>query len=292
MSIKKVIMSLFIGGSAGIFVPLLLTPLVGSQAALFILFGGLIVYLSGTYILGRIQAKQGNRNSKILPPTNAVLKGLKTFDAELLLLGFKQVGVVERRFLFQTNQSYFYMNHSQNIMAYTSTTGGTRVRFSSYLADGFDVSTDYPIGTSDESRKIVHRVVKSSLGEALDYHKHHVNQRIAEHGASKQFPSIQDVLDWEDHQALSLDSYNSQLKLSGKIWLRMLVAFILASVATAIVMITIFIGFIIAGYEEAPPLGSILGIINIIFVIIGLIWSAKPLYKPETVEDRKKKEFA
>lgn len=296
MSFVKLALQLAFWYAMAFFVPKLLAPFVGIQTANYIYWGFIVVYISGAYILGKIASKQGHRNSKILPVTGDIPKSLYKIVTELEELSFTQIGVIKYKPMFGllgTQVVYTYLNPSRNIFAYAKTNEGAHVIFSCYFPDGFDVSTNFPIGLPVDSDKLIRRIVKSSIQAALDFHKHHAKKRIATHGKPKQFTNIQEMLDWEDQHQLAVEEHKSANKVGKKIWLRLIAAMIIAPILGGLLLVPVVIYFLVQGYEQLPAFfNTLIGVVSFGSLIVGLLWAYRPLYKPETVEERKKKEFA
>lgn len=295
MSFVKLALQLAFWYAMAFFVPKLLAPFVGIQTANYIYWGFIVVYIAGAYILGKIASKQGHRNTEILPVSDDMPARVREIHDELVTRGLTQIGVIEHKplIILPGTIAYVYSNKGRNVFAYAYKKGDIKLTLSCSFPDGFDVSTDYPKGIPGATKKIVRRVVKSSVYTALDFHLHHVKQHIAEHGRPKQFTSLRELFDWEDRQELSVDNFSRASKQSGKIWLRVLLAMIIAPILGGLLLVPVVIYFLFQGYEDLPAFFNILvGIVSIGSIILGLLWAYRPLYKPETVEERKKKEFA
>lgn len=277
---------------AGAVVPQLLTPIVGEQNANIIFFGGIALWLTWSFVGSFFRGKNIYKNMRILPRTSDIPEDLQTYAHELQQLGFGQAGVYETKLGRKTVHTYVYANRSRNIMAYIfPALNGIKshVRFSCYLPDGFDVSTDYPYGQPSKSKKIILRVVKSSLQEAFEYHTHHVRQHIRAHGKPKAFTSLQELLNWESNQAYGTDSAKTELKRTATLWIRIVIS-IVAGFVVNIAAIIALVGYnTLVGQPGTTHLSLMMVILGILTPIVGLLWAFKPLYSPETVESRKKR---
>lgn len=264
--------------------------------SVLILLVGYFIYVIFLRVLGRRQAKQGNKNAEIFPKTDDIPDELKENDKQLQSLGFVQMGTVTNRYRFKKVNTFVYCNASKNIIAYQAKNNSSRVAFSSYLADGVVVVTEYPSGVAIESEKIIRRIVKSDLDTAIEYHTHHVRQQMPEHGIPQKFDTIRDILVWEDRHQIGVDNDKSSTKIMGNFYLRLLFAiFIFTPILSVISILGVDIVFMFFGvvYEDMPKVFDLITkVIIMASLIICILWAYRPLYKSETVEDRKKKELA
>lgn len=267
---------------------LILGQFVGQNKANLLLVIAIFIHFLGETLMGYVRS---NRPSitKVLPPTDNIPDALKEYDSALSSLDFVHVNTT----MAKDFQSFIYWNDTQDIIVAFSGLVDTKVKFSTYLADGFYVATDYPMGVKREAKKISRHIVTSTLEAAFEYHQHHVQQQTLEHGVPKQFEAIEEIINWEDQNNLRRASHSSNVLSSVKFFLRYVVGVIVAFIIWYSAIIAIQFGLGYFGFVEM--LTHINWISNVVlissFIICG-IWAFKPMYKPETVEDRKKKEFA
>lgn len=288
MSLRRFLIRGGIGFVISILIITLLNIFLDSQTANIIFIVGMIIYFIGASLLGWYRSARRNQ-TKILPLVDDMPEAIKQTDSILSSLGFQQVCKAKHK----KNETYMYWNDSQDIMVALAKGDKVGARFSTYLKDGFYVSTDYPIGTKSETKKIFRHVVKSSIEAAFDYHQQQVQRHIPDYGEPTHFESIQDMINWEDQNNIRLDVHKTNIKFSIKVLVRYIIAVIVTHIVWYSIMVAIQFSFNYFGYTQLPiNFGLLSNIIYIITLVICGAWAYRPMYKPETVEDRKKKEFA
>lgn len=288
MGIQKFLVRGSIGAIIVIISIVILNFFVDYLTACLITTIGYIVYLSSKLILGRIHATKPNP-AEILPPTENLPTSLIQYDLILSTLGFQQANTVT----YKKYKGYLYWNEAKNIIVNCSEAPDAMVRFNTYLADGFDIMTDFPFGIKLDTKKASRHIVKSNLEAAFDYHQHHIQKYMLQHGEPKQFQTIQAVIDWEDKNNIRLASYISNIQFFGKVLIRLIGGSIVTVILWLFFMEVVAFGMKYSGYLVMPPYFVLaLKILAFISLIFCAIWAFRPMYKSETVEDRKKKEFA
>ncbi len=267
---------------------ILLRQFLDSQTASIIFILGFIVFLIGLSLLGWFRSARRNQ-VKILPQADVIPEELRDTDSLLSSLGFKHVNTAQHT----KSVAYMYWNDSQDIIVAIGKGKIIGVRFSTYFNDGFYVSTDYPAGAKSETKKILRHVVKSSIEAAFDYHQQQVQQHISIHGQPKPLASIREMIDWEDENKIRVDLHKTNVKFSLKVLSRYVLAWAVTHIIWYTSMVVLQFGYGYFGYTELPSYHGLVSNLIYIGVLILLgAWAYRPMYKPETVEDRKKKEFA
>lgn len=232
-------------------------------------------------------------NRSALAPTDTLPDYFQKFDQELRELGFTQFGRISlgRTVFGKFGEWYAYTNASQSTMAYLTPFFSKKVvvTISTYFPDGFDVSTDHPgtFGTPRKTRKIIRYNVKTSVEAAVAYHEHRIGEFIEEHGKPKQFQTLQSIIDWENEQKYITDMNWASVKSLGKFFLRLVLNFFLINILAFVLLFVFTSIFPALGIEQFDVILFYITIMP--FLVIGYtIWTSRP----ESVEERKKKEMA
>lgn len=292
MSVKKLLTLLGIVSFVIFVILALLITLFGWVAAYSILGIGFIIYIIFNYFVGRYQSKHLRENIKLLSPTPYIPQSLSEFDTKLSELGFCSFGVVRTQsFPFIKRNRYVYISEDNTLLAIADPDDRGTIKFCSYFSDGY-VSTNFPAGIPGETKRSIVHVVSTSLEAAFDYHAHYIDQHEEVHGMPQKFHNLQQILDWELEQNL-IDEVNQRRSGFDRRLLIRLVVSIIASPIVALLFVVPIIIFYLAQDLEPPLFVIQIGLLLVpIVLIFTSIWAFKPVYKPETVEDRKKKEFA
>ncbi|MEM9953389.1 MAG: hypothetical protein AAF846_17410 [Chloroflexota bacterium] len=282
------------GGIVAILAPPILFYLIGigTHSIILLILGFVLIAHISFFGYMFYVSQRGNLDAEVKPSPNTLPESLREFDEKLLFLKFKQIGVFKRAKYLHRDR-YTYLSENQDVVVYAiDQRGSAQILLCCYLKSGMTVTTNYPFGAKAKSSKIISEVVKSSVEAAFDYHYHQVAQLKAEHGIPTRFNSLPEILDWEDNQRVLRASYNSGLKLFGILGIRLVIGFIVSQV----LMILLFAIFNTAWQlnisEDLPVFyTTLINAVSLIFFIIVLVWAFRPLYSPETVEDRKKKKL-
>lgn len=293
MSSGKVLLYVIIWGLVGWVASEILVYIFGEQTGSIIFWGLLVLCVVGSFIYDRHWASKSFADKADLsPPPDELPSHIQEQAAELEAMGFRPVVMLQVKKLFENNKVFVYVNRTRNIFAYLRPEYGGFTSFSCYLDDGMDITTHYKRGRAMDSDNLISRVVETSLSATLDYHKHHVHQQAKQHGRPKKFKNYREVMTWEDAQQYNVSSNKEATKQSARIWLRLVLGIFLLWPFLSIVQALLLVwGLFLIGILPIDLLYSsfFIPMIGILSFLMTMAWVYRPLYKPETVEGRKKK---
>jgi hypothetical protein len=159
------------------------------------------------------------------------------------------------------------------------------VWFSCFLDDSLCITTQYKNGITNESDNLISRVVKTSIGAALDYQIYHTQQYVDEHGELLAFANVDQLLEWEHSQKYGKALYKLIVKQLWRVLLALIVIPTLTIISGSIIW-AIYV--VIASPEITETPDFVIWITIIMIFVFYMAWTIR-FNKPQTVESRKKR---
>jgi hypothetical protein len=213
----------------------------------------------------------------------------KLFESELLALGFELDCLLVLTYIFLPTKQWVYRNREEHVEAYINEATG-RLWFSSYFEKRFDVTTRFQHGEVMDNKKLVSRIVKTSITAAFDYHLQHRQEYIQQYGAILLFERAEQQLEWEFQQNLNKEMRREAVISSVKGLGRLALAALVLFIAYVLLSIPLLLYLHNTMPEQVESVGELwsqwYGMIGMIGAAVYATW---PAFFPKTVEDRKGK---
>ena len=222
-------------------------------------------------MIGRTSLKKEDFSYELQPLTTPIPLNVSDLHVELQSLGFTLFDELH----VSNNMTWNYFNPDHDITAQLNQDG--QVIFSSYFSDGLDVTTIFPSGMNINTDYIRTRIVESSITQAFDFHLHHTEQHMVEHGKLHVFSDFASVMEWNEQHKYK-EAIQKKLSKFGLKIILIGVFFVFAAIFGTILIIT---------SQSLVNLVIVLVICGIALYFSSVLTGTRKL--TESVESRKKR---